>query len=927
MKLKFLPLIALAWTCATQNVMAQKADISPVPQEITWGEKAFDKGFAYTLTGEADADVQAIKALKSKITSGQGSSVSIVIGEKGDAAVKEYEANIPNKKEGYYLKVEPGKVVIAGNDGSGTFYGVQTFLQIAAQEQIMQAEVKDYPEVLDRGVVEGFYGNPWSTADRKRQFEFYAANKMNVYIYGPKDDPYHRAKWRQPYPEAEAKVLKELIESAHDNKVQFVWALHPGNDIKWNDTDRQNVIKKLELMYDMGVRAFSLFFDDIGGEGTDANKQAELINYVNENFIKRHEGVPPIIFCPTQYNRGWASGDYLNILGTKSEKGARIMWTGNSVVDMINKEDMDWINKQIKRNAYIWLNYPTTDYCIDRMLMGPTYGNDKNIADQLSGFVANPSEYAEASKISLFSIADYTWNMDVYDENASWERGMKYLMPEHTKAFKVFCENNIDLGNTTHGLRRANESKRFAEAIATFKKAIENGMNSAAFDAIKPMFDEFVTSCDELLAANLAEDPLVKELTPWLKVMKLMGQRGQNMCKLYATLEQDKPEEFINLFKEMIAFETEQKNIRSRDFEGSIKSPNPTVAAEVVAPFLKEYTNHLIAEYKKLYKDGWENFPAVVLNDGKFYIMYQDKYLTNVNGSKNPTFVSKKDDINPQRQEWMITMDYTTNRFKIVNAQDQKYINELGNFGENKYDATWNTYVITRMNGKYAIQNAGHSGNKYWTVSNSRVNQSGSNAYQTDHYKFDLINLNEEAVAHPSIDIEKKFYIINSKDGKYLTNKGGNRPTFETKIKNDTQKSQSWTFSIPAGVKRYKIVSTKDKRYINELGVFGTNQYDDAWNTYGITEMGGVFSIQNAGKAGSDFWTIVDNKIEKANIPSAESYTFTIEEIGGSATGIDEVVAEEPAKDNKIYDLSGRLVTQPQKGIYIQNGNKLVVRN
>ena len=56
MKLKFLPLIALAWTCATQNVMAQKADISPVPQEITWGEKAFDKGFAYTLTGEADAD-------------------------------------------------------------------------------------------------------------------------------------------------------------------------------------------------------------------------------------------------------------------------------------------------------------------------------------------------------------------------------------------------------------------------------------------------------------------------------------------------------------------------------------------------------------------------------------------------------------------------------------------------------------------------------------------------------------------------------------------------------------------------------------------------------------------------------------------------------------------------------------------------------
>ena len=279
----------------------------------------------------------------------------------------------------------------------------------------------------------------------------------------------------------------------------------------------------------------------------------------------------------------------------------------------------------------------------------------------------------------------------------------------NAEAFKVFCENNIDLGSTSHGLRRKDESKRFAEAIEVFEKATVNGLNQEAFDNIKPMFDEFVNSCEELLDPQVQEnDPLAKELVAWFQVMKLMGERGQKMCSLYATLENNQPEEFLKLYKEMVALEAEQKSIRSRDFEGSIKSPNPTVAAEVVAPFMKQYTNLLIAEYKELYSEGWENFPAVLLNDGKYYIKYDGKYLTNVSGSSYPTFVANEDNINPQRQEWVISMDYNTNRYKIVNAQDQRYLNEKGEFTVNEttnpYESAWHSYNITRMNGKYAIQ-------------------------------------------------------------------------------------------------------------------------------------------------------------------------------------------------------------------------------
>lgn len=911
--------MALTCMCSTNTIQAQQVTVSPLPQEISWGSKAFDQGFSYTLTGEDEADADAVRVLRTNVSNGLGTNIEIIIGERGDKAITDYEANIPTKKDGYYLKVEPGKVIIAGNDESGTFYGVQTFLQIASQQEVMQVEIKDYPDVIDRGVIEGFYGNWWSHTDRIRQFEFYGKNKMNVYIYAPKDDPYHREKWREPYPEAEAKKLSELIVKAKENKVQFVWSIHPGNDIQWNDTDMKKVLDKFELMYAMGVRAFGLLFDDIfGEEQARADKQAEMINYVTENFIKKYPELPPIIFCPTQYNRSWSKGNYLEVLGENANPEARIMWTGNSVVDMINKEDMDWINAKLKRNAYIWLNYPTNDYCIDRMLMGPTYGNDKNIAEQLSGFTANPSEYAEASKVSLYSIADYTWNMTDYDENTSWERAIEYLMPDHSAAFRVFCENNIDLGQTGHGLRRKDESKRFAEAISEFKEKTVEGLNKEAFEAIKPMFDEFVTSCEELLDPQVQENnPMAKELVAWLQVMKLMGERGQKMCSLYASIADNKPEEFINTYKEMSVLETEQKAIRSRNFPGSKKSPNPTVAAEVVAPFMKQYTNLLIAEYKKHYNEGWENFPAVLLNDGKYYIKYDGKFLTNVSGSKFPTFVTDKDDINPQRQEWVISMDYNTGRYKIENAQDNRYLNEKGEFTVNEttnpYESVWHSYNITRLNGIYAIQNAGQAGNKFWTANSTRISTGNRGEYHTENFIFELIPLDEEDVEYPNMISGANYFIINPSNGKYLTNVGTNDPKFLDKKSNDSQGTQSWTFTEVDTKGRFKIVSVANGKNLNENAQFGT-PYADEWNTFKLQELGGNFSIQCAEKAGNDFWSIEGEYIKKTAKEQAESYVFQIAEAK-------EAPMDEEA--NTVFYKEG-LVTESNQ---INDGDYVVLQN
>ncbi len=335
----------------------------------------------------------------------------MTVGKYGDKAVKAYRKMIPQQAEGYYLKVTPTEIVVAGRDESGLFYGLQTAKEI--QDYIIQNsnfnfqksrfkevvplggeafEIRDWPSVSCRGVIEGFYGNPWSHEDRLRQFDFYGKHKLNIYVYGPKDDPYHRAHWRDPYPEAEAAKLKELVEAAHRNRVQFVWAIHPGGDIKWNLQDSLAIVKKLNIMYDLGIRTFAVFFDDIGGEGARAEKQAGLMNYLTDAFVRKHKDVEPLIICPTQYNKAWSGGDYLSTLGTKMYPEVRIMWTGASVVDMIGRDDMEWINAQIKRKAFIWLNYPVNDYCQSRLLMGKTYGNGLDIADLVTGFCSNPME-------------------------------------------------------------------------------------------------------------------------------------------------------------------------------------------------------------------------------------------------------------------------------------------------------------------------------------------------------------------------------------------------------------------------------------------------------------------------------------------------------------------------------------------------------
>lgn len=440
----------LLGVCNLTHSQKLSLGIFPEPQEVTISSQTYAPPHGYALRGINNPDADAVRLLKEALPFAKsGKSLPLEIKKLKDKAPE------MQRSGAYTLTITKKGITIGIVDDNSLFYAAQTLKQLVKYDEgkkiLPLCSIKDYPDVLFRGTVEGFYGQPWSHADRIEQIRFYGRIKLNTYIYGPKDDPYHSSpNWRKPYPAEEAEHIKELAKEAAHNKVNFVWAIHPGQDIQWNQTDSMNILSKFEKMYDLGVRSFAVFFDDISGEGARPEKQAGLLNYIHKEFIRKKSDVQPLIMCPTEYNRSWAKTDYLDILGTQLDPAIQIMWTGDRVVADITKEGVEWVNNRIRRPAYIWWNFPVSDYCQDHLLMGPAYGLDTQAAGTMTGFVSNPMEYAEASKVAIFGVGMYTWNIENYDPTQAWKDACDFIMPEASMAFRIFCEHNCDPGPNGH---------------------------------------------------------------------------------------------------------------------------------------------------------------------------------------------------------------------------------------------------------------------------------------------------------------------------------------------------------------------------------------------------------------------------------------------------------------------------------------------
>ena len=673
-----------------------------------------------------------------QIREGKGlyAKANLRLGLKTDPRLSSYRTKVPTRDESYYLEVNSSGITLVGADSVGLYYGLQSLRQLLASKQVPYCKITDYPSVGLRGVVEGFYGNPYSHSDRIEQFKFYGRTKLNTYIYGPKDDPYHRDKWRELYPEQERKRISELVTQAHQRGVRFVWAIHPGLDIKWTEEDRKAVVRKCEDMYRLGVRSFAVFFDDISADDESARHQAELLNYLYEHFEKTGMKIGSLILCPTQYNQAWAKGAYLDILGTKMNPKIEIMWTGKTVVTMIDRETMEYVNARIRRKGYIWLNYPVTDFAVDHILLGPMRGNASDIDQLVSGFVANPMEYAEASKVGIFGVADYLWNMKAYDADRAWEGAVKELYPHSTEAFRHFAQDNIDPGANGHRFRLQGESRDIAPVIARFKESLLEGqVDRIAWSKLQ---DRFRTMAEDatILLADKTNEALSKELRPWLEVYQYMAQQGELLLRMHRLLAEGKAEEFMASYKELQSIESKQGAIRSRDFAGSLNAPYPKPADHVIAPFLAWFKRQLYSDYRKAYTYEVDKLPTSLIEAGSYYIRVQGAYLTNT--TEGVQLVAEADSINPQRQVWSISLDQESGNYIITNAQDQQRLNsslKLTRSADNLRDS----FVLHRNDkGHFALQNAKEALGYIWGLKDGKLQIIYRKAVKPEDYILEL---------------------------------------------------------------------------------------------------------------------------------------------------------------------------------------------
>lgn len=386
-----------------------------------------------------------------------------------------------------------------------------------------------------RGIVEGFYGKPWSMEDRTDMIEFLGAHGYNLYIYAPKDDPFHRSRWREPYPKETMDDLKKLIDAGTRNGVRISIAVSPGLSLVHSDPEEAGLfVKKCLDFAKNGVRSFGIFFDDIPWElSHEADKErfgslAEAQGFfINEVFTSLKERIkdPELIVCPTEYN-GKGDSEYVREIG-KIDPEIKVMWTGPECCPKeIPLEDGVNLEKALGRPPLYWDNYPVNDgHMAPELHIGPYTGRSTALVDHSEGFALNPMNQPEASKIALLAAEEFLRDPENYDSGKAWKNAVKKAAGGVSKEFGHFALCNLQ--SPLHP-GEPEYAKRLAGKFWKLRKAGKFG------DATKLLASEGEKIVGNSRKLREALNPrLLGEISPWLDEYESWGKVLLSLAKLF----------------------------------------------------------------------------------------------------------------------------------------------------------------------------------------------------------------------------------------------------------------------------------------------------------------------------------------------------------------------------------------------------------
>jgi len=529
----------------------------------------------------------------------------ILLGTHADPAaldaLKQLTTTVDTAASGYTLASKPmgagALVALVGKDANGLYYAAQTFRQLARRAVIPAVVINDHPALPIRGTIEGFYGKPWSMREREKHLNFLATVKANTFIYSPKDDPYARDRWREPYPDSTLKALAQLAEVAKNNHINFVYAISPGPTVCFADTnDLQILLNKFNVLRGLGIRSFYVALDDIeyerwnceldsitfGPSGAEAaaRAQAHLLNAVQADIKKVDPTAPPLIMVPTEYYNAEES-PYKAALRKHLDPSIVVQWTGTDVVPpSISVSDARRATKAFGRKAFLWDNYPVNDYVESsgRLLLAPYTRREAGLSAELSGIVSNPMNQEVASHPAVTGIVAFAWNDKDYDADRTWQFAARELAgwdTQVTEALLTFFDTQR-LAPTFGTHPWQGQAPHLKSILDRVEDAIANGDAERRAHAIRQLAQHAArfANAPEIIRNGQVDPAFLAETRPWLDAMTLWGKALAATAEGLAAANQGDATA-AGHFEQAAAFAAEAGAIQSipgaTRFEGPVK--------------------------------------------------------------------------------------------------------------------------------------------------------------------------------------------------------------------------------------------------------------------------------------------------------------------------------------------------------------------
>lgn len=588
----------------------------PRPQSLTAAGPAVRLGERVTLVADEDADPYALAALRALLGEagvrsvheglpGAGPVVR-VSGPSGEAAQEALasfgvaeRADLPDG--GYRLATGRfggrDTVVLDGVGEDGLFHAVQTLRRLLGEGtdgvggEVPGVVVRDWPGTAERGISEGFYGTPWTTGQRLAAVDFLGRTKQNRYLYAPGDDPYRAAQWREPYPEAQRAGFRALAERARANHVTLGWAVAPAQSMCLSsDEDVAALTRKLDAMAELGFRSFQLQFPDAGyGEWTcdedadafgrdaagAARAHARVANTVARHLAGRRADAEPLTVLPTEYYQEGTS-EYRSALAEALDPRVRVAWTGVGVVPRtVTGTELAGTRAALGQRPLVTLdNYPVNDYAQDRLFLGPVRGREPAVAAGSAAYLAHAMEQPAASRIPLFTTADFAWNPRGYRPGESWRAAVADLAGPDPAARAAL---GALAGNAASSILAPDaESAGLKPLMSAFWSARAAGPAAAREKAGAELRAAFAVmrEAPERLAGT-ADGALRAEAGPWLEQLARYGAAGEAAVDmLLAQARGDGPAAW-------------QAQLRLEPLRPRIAASGVTVGDGVLDPFLE----------------------------------------------------------------------------------------------------------------------------------------------------------------------------------------------------------------------------------------------------------------------------------------------------------------------------------------------------